>query len=1029
MKKLVTAIKNKKTLNRIKIISFIFVFLFTSVFLINSIFNVNVVNILTTKILNSLGVYTEEIKSVGIESNDYGSKTGGSWHIDKSAIWTSRTEAKITFDVDTIRKARGEHKDVVLVLDVSGSMHGEKMERVKGDAIELVNYLLEDINNRVAIISFSDKSNILSNFSNNREELITKIETITDGGETNYNAALKNVDLVMEGYTKQSNKDVVTLFLTDGYPNIDTPNQISTYKVLKDKYPYMSINGIQYEMGTNILNEIKEISDYHYIANVNTLKDVLFEISVSPEVYEYFEIVDYINDDYFYVNNVSDIEVSLGEVKLEEGNGLQKITWNLGNYTYHTGKKATMNINISLKDEYKDGRGLYPTNSKEIIKIKLPDLNEEKIESTDTPVLKSYYNVIYDTNPPAGCDIKEVTEEEHFIYENIPKKNDELTCDGYLFKGWEVVENVTKVNDEIFVMPDYDVNIRGIWTKQSISKSMNGTIHEKVTLYKEVKRAAEENKGAELYTGEGSDTFKNNVYYYNGDSASTKNNVIFGGFCWKIVRTTDTGGVKIIYNGIPSKEGTCNNTGKASQIETNSAFNDAYPISPGYEGYMYNKIIATTYGYTRFRNRYKIFSLDEKSSSNYYYGEQISYDKTTQKYTLGNNVEKKIWSDNFENLLGYYTCRSETSTSCSEVFYVANGTSSTQYGISLTKGKMLKDINKTMTFGTSIIENDNRTFTLENPITTTIDNWYNDYSNFENYYICSDQVSTTCENVYSVTNVLSDMYYYWSSKDNFLYGNSFTYDTNTKKYKLVDTKQFWDFKVDYTELNNRHYTCLNKTGECTTLSYFYFSKIYQNYYISLTDGKSVEDALYEMLWKDDVNVDDSNVKEVVDTWYENNMIEYTDKLEDTIFCNDRSISILGGWNPNGGDVTTYLDFSPKERSQKKEFNLNCSNKVDSFTTSVDNGNGKLKYPVGLLTMDEARLVDYKQMRTGGQYWLMSPFFVGDNYIIGFGVQESGHMYGNDMTREYGVRPSVSLKPGTLYSSGDGSATDPYIVAD
>lgn len=37
------------------------------------------------------------------------------------------------------------------------------------------------------------------------------------------------------------------------------------------------------------------------------------------------------------------------------------------------------------------------------------------------------------------------------------------------------------------------------------------------------------------------------VYYYRG--AVTNNNVIFGGYCWKIVRTTETGGVKLIYNG------------------------------------------------------------------------------------------------------------------------------------------------------------------------------------------------------------------------------------------------------------------------------------------------------------------------------------------------------------------------------------------------------------------------------------------------------------------------------------------------
>ena len=55
-----------------------------------------------------------------------------------------------------------------------------------------------------------------------------------------------------------------------------------------------------------------------------------------------------------------------------------------------------------------------------------------------------------------------------------------------------------------------------------------------------------------LYTGEGADTYANPVYYYKGNVQN--NNVLFGGFCWKIVRTTETGGVKIVYNGVQKDE-------------------------------------------------------------------------------------------------------------------------------------------------------------------------------------------------------------------------------------------------------------------------------------------------------------------------------------------------------------------------------------------------------------------------------------------------------------------------------------------
>ena len=47
---------------------------------------------LITKTINKLlGVYTEEVKSVEIQSSDYDDQ--GSWHIDKSAKWTGTNKA------------------------------------------------------------------------------------------------------------------------------------------------------------------------------------------------------------------------------------------------------------------------------------------------------------------------------------------------------------------------------------------------------------------------------------------------------------------------------------------------------------------------------------------------------------------------------------------------------------------------------------------------------------------------------------------------------------------------------------------------------------------------------------------------------------------------------------------------------------------------------------------------------------------------------------------------------------------------
>ena len=76
-----------------------------------------------------------------------------------------------------------------------------------------------------------------------------------------------------------------------------------------------------------------------------------------------------------------------------------------------------------------------------------------------------------------------------------------------------------------------------------------------------------EHAGAYILNGTENDDFP--IYFYRGGQTNTNNNVIFGGFCWRIIRTTETGGIKIIYNGTPTAEGTCPTvTGDAAVIST-----------------------------------------------------------------------------------------------------------------------------------------------------------------------------------------------------------------------------------------------------------------------------------------------------------------------------------------------------------------------------------------------------------------------------------------------------------------------------
>jgi len=95
--------------------------------------------------------------------------------------------------------------------------------------------------------------------------------------------------------------------------------------------------------------------------------------------------------------------------------------------------------------------------------------------------------------------------------------------------------------------------------------------------------SATNGRGIYKYTEDGED-----IYYWRG--AVTDNHVIFGGYCWEMVRTTKTGGIKMIYDGVPVEANgvqTCPNIGSNSLLSVgNIKFNKSYNDN-AYVGYMY----------------------------------------------------------------------------------------------------------------------------------------------------------------------------------------------------------------------------------------------------------------------------------------------------------------------------------------------------------------------------------------------------------------------------------------------------------
>jgi len=417
----------------------------------------------------------DPMKSISFTSENlnYDEKDSGSWKIENSAEWIEKGKARITVKLDTIERVRNRNTDMIFVLDISGSMAGEKLSQAKSDIKELFSFLLEVEGNQGALITFDQDSTILSDFTSDKEQINNLIDGLYDRYTTNYYQALVNVGKILENYQYQEDRDLVVVFMTDGLPNEDTPNEVNYFKYLKDRYPYITVNAVQYEMGNSILESVKDISDNQYIANIKTLKEVLFKASVVPVPYSRFRIENLIDREYFMVEKEEDIKIDKGRIVFDKEN--QRIEWNLDNLA--SGSSSIMTIDIRLKEEYVNQGGVYPTNKSIQVESRIEN-DIESIENKKTPRLKNEYQVSYDGNLPEGCVVENIPgSKNYFTYDSV-EIEEEITCEGYQFRGWKIVtENVNRPTESYFIMPESDVVLRGEWTNLSIAKSIDGTIN------------------------------------------------------------------------------------------------------------------------------------------------------------------------------------------------------------------------------------------------------------------------------------------------------------------------------------------------------------------------------------------------------------------------------------------------------------------------------------------------------------------------------------------------------------------------
>ena len=196
------------------------------------------------------------------------------------------------------------------------------------------------------------------------------------------------------------------------------------------------------------------------------------------------------------------------------------------------------------------------------------------------------------------------------------------------------------------------------------------------------------------------------------------------------------------------------------------------------------------------------------------------------------------------------------------------------------------------------------------------------------------------------------------------------------------------------------------------------------------------------------NTNNSTIKTYIDNWYNNNLSSYSKYIStEAVYCNDRELA-QGSTYKTGN---TTFDYAPRGRlDTNKTPAYNCTNIKDAFSGS--NSEAKLTYPIGLMTADEVAYAGGKAFTnlpspyawyytnangksiTGSTYWYsLSPIYWYGSFSWVWGVAGSdntGYLGRNDVLGSLAVRPVISLKSCTLYSTGNGAPETPYeIVLD
>lgn len=251
-----------------------------------------------------------------------------------------------------------------------------------------------------------------------------------------------------------------------------------------------------------------------------------------------------------------------------------------------------------------------------------------------------------------------------------------------------------------------------------------------------------------------------------------------------------------------------------------------------------------------------------------------------------------------------------------------------------------------------------------------------------------------------------------------------TYAMDNNLFSLVESEEvtlaeMYDNRVQYIG----KYFMSEDTHMVNQISdIVYENDIYTIKYYIITIGATNP----SMAWQND---NDSEIKQYLDRWYQENLLEYEQYLSDALFCNDRSI------NEKASDKYSNRAYALETTLYYKDeyIDLKCSNLNDAYTVEDKvYGNHVLTYKIGLLNVQEALFSGIGETKnhyltSGITYFTMTPFEYRNLTGKMITISDKGKVINQASKTSLGIRPVINLKLTSKLTGGDGTIKNPYKI--